>query len=158
MRFLITKERRAAQSAHLPSIENQASSRFLNQVSSHGAGPCYVSLDRTGKYVLAANYDGGNVAVFPVLRDGRLGEISSEIKHAGPTVDPLGAEPHQIDLTPDNRFAITSYLGLDKLMVYSFDAAKGTLSCKRSPVRATWVEREAQALRSRSRLQIHLRT
>ena len=101
---------------------------FLNQVSSHGAGPCYVSLDRTGKYVLAANYDGGNVAVFPVLRDGRLGEISSEIRHAGPTVDPLGAEPHQIDLTPDNRFAISSYLGLDKLMVYSFDAAKGTLS------------------------------
>jgi 6-phosphogluconolactonase len=103
---------------------------LLNQVSSHGAGPCYVSLDRKGKYVLAANYDGGNVAVFPVLRDGRLGEISSEIKHAGPTVDPLGAEPHQIDLTPDNRFAITSYLGLDKLMVYSFDAAKGTLSAK----------------------------
>ena len=101
---------------------------LLNQVSSHGAGPCYVSLDRTGKHVLAANYDGGNVAVFPVLRDGRLGEISSEIKHSGPTVDPLGAEPHQIDLTPDNRFAITSYLGLDKLMLYSFDAAKGTLS------------------------------
>ena len=50
---------------------------FLNQVPSHGAGPCYVSLDRTGKYVLAANYDSGNVAVFPVLKDGRLGETSA---------------------------------------------------------------------------------
>lgn len=101
---------------------------FLNQVPSHGAGPCYVSLDQTGKYALVANYDGGSVAVFPVLNDGRLGEASSVIEHTGPTVDPLGAEPHQIDLSRDNRFAIASYLGLDQLRVYRFDAAKGTLA------------------------------
>ena len=101
---------------------------LLNQVSSHGAGPCYVSLDQTGKYVLAANYDGGSVAVFPVLKGGRLGEASSVIEHTGPTVDPLGAEPHQIDLSSDNRFAIASYLGLDQLLVYRFDPAKGTLA------------------------------
>ena len=38
---------------------------FLNEVPSHGAGPCHVSLDKTGKYVLVANYDSGSVAVFP---------------------------------------------------------------------------------------------
>jgi Lactonase, 7-bladed beta-propeller len=81
---------------------------LLNQVSSHGAGPCYVSLDQAGKYVLAANYGGGSVAVFPVLKDGRLREASSVIEHTGPTVDPLGAEPHQIDLSGDNRFATAS--------------------------------------------------
>ncbi len=101
---------------------------FLNQVPSHGAGPCYVSLDQTGKYALVANYDGGSVAVFPVLNDGRLGEASAVIEHTGPTVDPLGAEPHQIDLSQDNRFAIASYLGLDQLLVYRFDAAQGTLA------------------------------
>jgi 6-phosphogluconolactonase len=106
---------------------------FLNQVSSRGAGPCYVSLDQTGKHVLAANYSGGNVAVFPVLKDGRLGEASSVIEHTGPTVDPLGAEPHQIDLSGDNRFAITSYLGLDKLLVYRFDSDKGILAANDPP-------------------------
>ena len=106
---------------------------LLNQVSSHGAGPCYVSFDQMGKYVLAANYGGGNVAVFPVFKDGRLGEASSVIDHTGPTVDPLGAEPHQIDLSSDNRFAIASYLGLDKLLVYRFDPARGTLAANDPP-------------------------
>jgi len=101
---------------------------LLNQVSSHGAGPCYVSLDQMGKYVLAANYVGGNVAVFPVLKDGRLGDASAVIGHTGPTVDPSGPQPHQIDLSSDNRFAIASYLGLDRLLVYRFDSAKGTLA------------------------------
>jgi 6-phosphogluconolactonase len=90
---------------------------LLNQVSSHGAGPCYVSLDQTGKYVLAANYAGGNVAVFPMLKDGRLGEASAVIEHTAPTVDPSGPQPHQIDLSRDNRFAIVSYLGLDQFLV-----------------------------------------
>src|SRR5205814_2778145 len=61
---------------------------FLNEVSSRGAGPCYVTLDKTGKYVLVANYDSGTVAVFSVLNDGRLGETSSVIQHSGHGVDP----------------------------------------------------------------------
>src|SRR6266566_2799900 len=44
---------------------------FLNEVPSRGADPCYVTLDKSGKYVLVANYGGGNVAAFPILNDGR---------------------------------------------------------------------------------------
>jgi len=47
---------------------------FLNEVPSRGAGPCYITVDRTGKYVLVANYDGGSVAAFPIKQDGSLGE------------------------------------------------------------------------------------
>jgi 6-phosphogluconolactonase len=43
---------------------------FLNEVASRGADPCYITVDKTGKYVLVANYTGGSVAVFPVLSDG----------------------------------------------------------------------------------------
>jgi 6-phosphogluconolactonase len=106
---------------------------LLNQVSSYGAGPCYVSLDQAGKYVLAANYYGGNVAVFPVRKDGRLDEASAVIEHTGPAVDPSGPQPHQIDLSRDNRFAIASYLGLDRLLAYRFDPVKGTLSANDPP-------------------------
>jgi len=109
---------------------------FLNQVSSHGAGPCYVSLDQTGKYVLTANYDGGTVAVFPVLKDGRLGEATAVIQHGEHGADPAHQEdpqPHQIDLSSDNRFAIASYLGLDQLLVYRFDPARGTLTANVPP-------------------------
>lgn len=104
---------------------------LLNEVSTRGAGPCYVALDRTGKYVLVANYDGGNVAVFPVLPDGRLAEASAVVEHAGHGPNPErqeGPHAHQIDVTPDNRFAIVSDLGLDKLFVYHFNVGKGTLT------------------------------
>ena len=50
---------------------------FLNEVPSGGAGPCHLAVDKTGRYVLVANYGGGSVAVFPILKDGRLGEASA---------------------------------------------------------------------------------
>src|SRR5262249_36417623 len=55
---------------------------FVNQVSSAGAGPCFIALDRSSKYILAANYEGGNIAAFPILPNGRLGPASSSIQHS----------------------------------------------------------------------------
>jgi 6-phosphogluconolactonase len=109
---------------------------FLNQVPSEGAGPCYVALDKTGKYVLVANYDSGSVAVFPVLKDGKLGEPSSVVQHSGHGADPQrqeGPHAHEIELSSDNRFAIAADLGLDELLVYKFDPAKGTLTANDPP-------------------------
>src|SRR5260370_17247029 len=55
--------------------------KLLNQVSSRGGGPCHVSLDKTGEYVLVANYGGGSVASFPVHEDGSLGEAAGFGQH-----------------------------------------------------------------------------
>jgi len=104
---------------------------FLNEVASRGADPCYITVDRTGKYVLVANYTGGSVAVFPVLPDGKLGDASAFVQHAGHGTDPKrqeGPHAHSIDLSPDNRFAYVDDLGLDELLVYKFDSAKGSLT------------------------------
>jgi len=104
---------------------------FLNEVSSRGAGPCHVALDKTGKYVLVANYDGGSVAAFPVLADGKLGDASAVVQHSGhgPNAERQEApHAHEIQMTPDNRFAIAADLGLDELLVYRFEATKGTLA------------------------------
>jgi 6-phosphogluconolactonase len=110
--------------------------KLLNQVASRGADPCYISVDRSGKYVLVANYTGGSVAVFPVLEDGRLGEASAFVQHSGHGTNPErqeGPHAHSIDLSPDNRFAMVDDLGLDELLVYRFDAAKGTLAPNEPP-------------------------
>ena len=104
---------------------------FLNEIPSRGADPCYITVDKTGKYVLVANYTGGSVAVFPVLPDGKLGEASAFVQHTGKGANPErqeGPHAHSIDLSPDNRFAMVDDLGLDELLVYKFDAAKGTLT------------------------------
>jgi 6-phosphogluconolactonase len=103
---------------------------FLNEVPSRGADPCYIIVDPTGKYVLVANYTGGSVAVFPVLADGKLGEASAFVQHTGHGTNPErqeGPHAHSIDLSPDNRFAMVDDLGLDELLVYKFDSAKGSL-------------------------------
>lgn len=103
----------------------------LNEVASRGEDPCYISLDKTGKYVLVANYTSGNIAVFPVQKNGSLGEATAFIQHhgTGPNKERQeGPHAHFIKTTADNRFAIVSDLGLDKIFVYRFDAAKGSLT------------------------------
>ena len=108
----------------------------LNQVASGGADPCYIAFDKTGRYALVANYTGGSVAVFPVGADGRIGEASSFIHHAGSSVNKErqeGPHAHWIETTPDNRFAISVDLGLDELLVDRFDAKTGSLTANDPP-------------------------
>jgi len=104
---------------------------LLNQMASRGASPCHISLDHTEKFVLVANYTGGNLSVFPVGEDGRLGEASDFIQHegTGPNHERQEkAHAHWIDLSSDNRFALNADLGLDEVFVYRFDASKGKLT------------------------------
>ncbi|MFZ0866969.1 MAG: lactonase family protein [Candidatus Sulfotelmatobacter sp.] len=113
---------------------------LLNEVASKGADPCYITVDKTGKWVLVANYTGGSVAVFRVLEDGRLGAASAFIQHTGHGADPErqeGPHAHSIDLSPDERFAIVDDLGLDETLVYKFDKAKGSLSLNDPPIYTT---------------------
>jgi 6-phosphogluconolactonase len=109
---------------------------FLNQVATRGAGPCHVSLDRTGRFVLVANYDGGSVAVFPVQANGSLGKDSDFVQHtgSGPNKERQEApHAHWIGTSPDNRFALAVDLGLDEILVYRFDSTKGSLAPNNHP-------------------------
>jgi 6-phosphogluconolactonase len=103
---------------------------LLNEVASRGADPCYIIVDDSGKYVLVANYTGGNIATFPISPDGKIGEASAFIQHTGHSLNPKhqeAAHAHSIDLSPDERFAFVDDLGLDQLLVYKFDKSKGSL-------------------------------
>ena len=104
---------------------------FLNDVASRGADPCHLSLDRDGKFVLVANYTGGSVATFRVGADGKLGEASTFIQHKGSGPNHQRQEAphaHWIDFSPDGRFVLSADLGLDQILVYRYDPAKGTLT------------------------------
>lgn len=104
---------------------------LLNQIPSRGADPCYITLDQTGRHILVANYTGGSVAVFPVFEDGRLGGASAFVQYQGHGKNPErqeGPHPHSIDVSPDNHFAVVDDLGLDQVIAYQFDGAKGSLS------------------------------
>ena len=101
---------------------------FLNQVPTRGAGPCYVSLDKNGSFVLVANYDSGSIASFPVHDDGSLGTTSGFVQHSGsgPNKERQeGPHAHWIGTSPDNRFALAVDLGLDQVIVYGFESSRG---------------------------------
>ncbi len=94
--------------------------RLLNQKPSLGADPCYVEVDARGRFVLVANYTGGNVTVFPVERDGTLGEATDMKQARGSSVNrerQEGPHAHCIVLDPTNRFAYSCDLGTDKIPV-----------------------------------------
>lgn len=112
----------------------------LNQQSSGGNGPCHLSVDKTGKCVLVANYGGGSIAALPVKADGSLAEAATFIQHTGSSVNPQrqkGPHAHWIDVDTANRFAFSCDLGLDKILSYRLDPAKGTLTPNDPPHTAT---------------------
>jgi 6-phosphogluconolactonase len=104
---------------------------LLNQGSSGGADPCHLVVDAAGKHVLVANYSGGSVEVLAIGADGKLGETTAFEQHKGTSVDKSrqeGPHAHSINLDRANRFAFVADLGLDKVVVYRYDADKGTLT------------------------------
>jgi 6-phosphogluconolactonase len=104
---------------------------LLNQVASGGADPCFVSLDKTGKFLMVANYTGGSVAIFPIGADGKLGAASAVEQHQGHSVvqgHQEGPHAHWIATSPDNRFVLEADLGIDEVLVDKFDASSGTLT------------------------------
>ncbi|MCS7042622.1 MAG: lactonase family protein [Bryobacteraceae bacterium] len=104
--------------------------RMLNRVSTKGAGPCHVSLDRTGKMAMIANYGGGSVASYQIGSDGRLSEAVSFFQHEGRSVNAKRQEAphaHSINPSPDNRFAVACDLGTDEIVIYAIDPPSGSL-------------------------------
>lgn len=105
---------------------------LLNQLPALGEDPCYITFDKTGKYVFIANYTSGNVVVFPILPDGKLGERTAVVKDQG-TLGPNkerqdGPHAHWIQASSDNRFVFVADLGLDTVLTYRFDSSKGALT------------------------------
>ena len=111
----------------------------LNQQSSGGRGPAHLVVERSGAGVLVANYGGGSVAVLPLGADGRLRPASAFVQHAGRGADPKrqsAPHAHSVNVDPANRFAYVADLGLDKILIYRFDARKGSLAAATPPFAA----------------------
>jgi len=109
---------------------------LLNQQPSGGRGPCHLTVDGTGKNVLVANYSSGSVAVLPIAADGMLGEPTAMVQHQGSGPNrgrQEGPHAHSINLDAEGRFAVAADLGVDKLFVYRFDPAKGSLTANEPP-------------------------
>jgi len=103
---------------------------FLNRQPSLGTDPCHVTLNNAGTYLFVSNFMSGSVSVFPIQSDGSLGEPTDFIQHQGSSLDPIrqtGPHAHSLTLDPSERFAFVPDLGIDQVVIYSFDRKKGKL-------------------------------
>jgi 6-phosphogluconolactonase len=101
-----------------------------NEQPSGGGGPCFISVDASGRVVLVANYDGGSVALLPIETDGSLAPAAQVEKHTGkgPNAERQeAAHAHCIVADPSNRFALSADLGADRVFVYRLDVAGKSL-------------------------------
>jgi 6-phosphogluconolactonase (cycloisomerase 2 family) len=117
--------------------------KLLNTVRSGGAGPTFVSVHPSGRFVLVANYFGGSVAVLPIRPDGRL-DAATDIKNDAGKIGPTKAKnappgsfafsghdrthAHMIQSDPSGRFVLHADLGLDQIFLWKFDKQKGVLT------------------------------
>ncbi|MCX2583164.1 lactonase family protein [Pedobacter sp. MR22-3] len=96
---------------------------FINKVDSHGADPCFITIDEQN--VIIANYSGGSLAVFSRKTDGSLSEAVQVIQHTGKSIDPKGrqksAHVHMVKFTPDHRYLVVNDLGEDQTYIYSYN-------------------------------------
>jgi 6-phosphogluconolactonase len=106
---------------------------LLNQLPSQGEDPCYLSFDKTGKYLFVANYTSGTMAVFPLLDDGKLGQPTSVLTDQGS----LGPNKARQDGPHAHWASSNGYvadLGLDRVLFYNFDSSNGKLQLRDATV------------------------
>ncbi|MBC6493074.1 lactonase family protein [Flavihumibacter stibioxidans] len=97
---------------------------FLNKRPSFGDYPCYITVSNNRKWVIAANYGGGNFVAYAVNADGSLSDNYQVIQHEGNGPNKARQDAphvHSTILSPDQRHLLVSDLGTDKVIAYRFN-------------------------------------
>lgn len=97
---------------------------FLNKVPSSGNETAHLALDHSGKVLFVANYGSGSVASFAINHDGTIGARTGFDQHTGSSVNSerqSSPHPHEIVVSPDNRYIFVPDLGTDRVYVYRIE-------------------------------------
>lgn len=123
--YAVTEESTGMVTAFSITGRDKAKLAELNRVPTKGNGPCHLTVDRTGKFLIAVNYGGGSTVRIPIQDDGRLGEPSAFVQHEKPSApaDRRQDAPHahSVNFSPDGRFAFVADLGRDEVITYRVD-------------------------------------
>jgi 6-phosphogluconolactonase (cycloisomerase 2 family) len=102
----------------------------VNRRPTGGADPCHLDVDPTGRFIAAANYNGGSLSVHPIGDDGSLLPRRDLVRHIGGgpvTGRQEGPHVHMTRFTPDGRHLLAADLGNDTVRTYGMSAHDGRL-------------------------------
>lgn len=94
---------------------------LMNTQLTHGGAPCYINICPDEKWLITANYMGGNISIIPLETSGRLNENVSTFDFEGVGVNlERQSQPHLhcVEFTPDGKFLVANDLGTDKIHVF----------------------------------------
>jgi 6-phosphogluconolactonase len=125
-RFLIAAVRSKPFQAYSYSIDKSSGALNLVGTGTLAESYPYISLDRSGRFLLGASYGANQVGVNPVGADGRVGEPLQVI--------PTARNAHSIRTDNTNRFVFVPHLGTDQVFQFLFDEKSGRLTANTPPV------------------------
>ncbi|MCK8487638.1 lactonase family protein [Paenibacillus sp. MBLB2552] len=111
-------------------VDTESKLRELNREVTIRPSSSHIQLDRSSRFAVVSGYHGGNVGLVQLQADGSVGRLVDERQHEGQGADPVRQDrphPHSVTFSPDNRFALVADLGLDRIVVYSFEPEVGRL-------------------------------
>lgn len=112
-------------------IIDSATIELINTIYTKGKNPCYLSIDNSGKYILASHYQSGSVVSLPIKIDGSLGNIASTIQDTGKSINDkrqAGPHAHCIVPAPEGNLFFSADLGTDFVYGYKLDTINGKLT------------------------------
>jgi 6-phosphogluconolactonase len=101
---------------------------LIQEKTSKGADPCYITLSPDQTNLLVANYSGGNITSYHRFADGRLSNPQQFIQHEGKSVNEARQEKahvHGIFFSPDGKYVLTPDLGMDEISIYPYQIKNG---------------------------------
>lgn len=106
---------------------NEKSLTFINSQKTNGENPAYLSLDKSEKWLVSANYTGSSISVFPVSEDGKINPIVQHFPFTEGSINPnrqKSSHVHSAFFSPYNDYVLSPDLGSDKIRIFPFDGSK----------------------------------
>jgi 6-phosphogluconolactonase len=88
-------------------------------------GPCFISLTPAEDFLMMASYSSSSIAVVKLDEKGIPLKVTDTISF--PVIEGKVSHPHMISFDPAGKKVYLTDLGLDRIVIYDFDAVSGHL-------------------------------
>lgn len=97
---------------------------FINRVSTEGSNPVHLALDRTGRFLVIANYATSSLVVHAVATGGALGPVRQKVELTGPAgphrTEQTHPHPHHVIFDASGRFVFVPDKGADRVHCFAW--------------------------------------